>query len=272
MNLSNVIPFCYKWCRLRRNHLLISIGMQLFGLIGYPLSHSFSKQYFTEKFQQMQLKDHAYHLFELPRIEDFPALWKTQPDLVGLNVTIPHKQAVIPYLDTLDPAAMRIGAVNVIKHLPDGSLRGYNSDYWGFKTSLERWLPSRPVKALILGTGGASKAVALALEDLGIPYQFVSRKAKENIWDYTKLDTEVLSQYALIINTTPLGMSPQVETAPAIPYEPLSEQHYLYDLVYNPAETRFMQYGKQQGAKVKNGLEMLHLQAEKAWEIWTEPS
>lgn len=245
--------------------------MTRFGIIGYPLGHSFSKKYFTEKFQQEKLQHHAYETYPLEDITGFPNIIKNIPTLRGLNVTIPHKQTIIPYLDQLDESAQKVGAVNVIK--VDGKqLTGYNSDYYGFKISLENWLPSRPDGSLILGTGGASKAVAAVLQDLKIPYIVVSRKRSENgiTYDHLKSQPERVAQSSLIINTTPLGMEPDIESFPDIPYQLLSNQHYLYDLVYNPAETQFMARGKERGTRVKNGLEMLHLQAERSWEIWNE--
>ncbi len=247
--------------------------MRLFGLIGYPLSHSFSKKYFTEKFEKEGITDAAYELFELPRLEDFQQLFREQPELQGLNVTIPYKQAVIPYLDALDNSAQKVGAVNVIR-FKDGRLLGYNSDYYGFKISLQRWLPKNQthLKALVLGTGGASKAVAAALTDLEIPFHLISRKAGPNSLSYEQLQEspEIFQSARLLINTTPLGMAPDTNAAPPVAYHKLNAGYFLYDLVYNPAATRFMQLGKEKGAQVKNGLEMLHLQAEKAWEIWNQ--
>lgn len=246
--------------------------MRIFGLIGKKLTHSFSKKYFTEKFERENIKQVVYELFELPNIDEFPQLIDNQENLKGLNVTIPYKLEVLPFLHEIDPAAERIGAVNVIKVQENKKLKGYNSDYYGFKFSLEKFLAGNTkVKALILGTGGASKAVKVALEDLDIPYRYVSRYSeKNNILTYKQLDEDVFSSYHLIINTTPLGMYPFIETCPEIPYHLLGKNHYLYDLVYNPENTLFMQKGAENGAKVKNGLEMLYLQAEKSWEIWNE--
>lgn len=245
--------------------------MRLFGLIGYPLSHSFSKKYFSEKFEREGIEQARYELFELADIEEFPKLIEQETALLGLNVTIPHKQAVMPYLDALDTSAQKVGAVNVIR-FQEGRLIGYNSDYYGFYRSLQEWLPPKQnsFKALVLGSGGASKAVIAALEELSIPSTLVSRKAAADRLSYEQLRAQprLLEEHRLIINTSPLGMSPNTETAPDIEYGKLDEGHYLYDLVYNPAETLFMQKGKAQGAQVKNGLEMLQLQAEKAWEIW----
>ena len=241
--------------------------MRHFGLIGYPLGHSFSKKYFTEKFKELGLADHKYDLFELETIDLFPKLWNDS-HLVGVNVTVPHKQAVKQYLDALDQSAEKVGAVNVIKRTGD-KLTGYNSDYYGFRTSLENFLPDNSVKnALILGTGGSSKAVKAVLDDLGIQITYVSRNASEQTISYDQLTPERIRNCQLIVNTTPLGMHPKVEKCPDIPYEALGTSHFLFDLVYNPETTLFMQKGLDQGARVKNGLEMLHLQADKSWEIW----
>ncbi|GAB4189040.1 MAG: shikimate dehydrogenase [Thermoflexibacter sp.] len=246
--------------------------MRIFGLIGKKLTHSFSKKYFTEKFEREHIKQVVYELFELPSVDDFPQLIDNQENLKGLNVTIPYKLEILPFLHEIDPAAERIGAVNVIKIHENKKLKGYNSDYYGFKISLEKFLAGNTeVKALILGTGGASKAVKVVLEDLNIPYRYVSRNSeKTDILTYNQLNKDIFSSHQLIVNTTPLGMYPLIETCPEIPYHLLGENHYLYDLVYNPENTLFMQKGAENGAKVKNGLEMLYLQAEKSWEIWNE--
>jgi shikimate dehydrogenase len=244
--------------------------MKLFGLIGYPLKHSFSKKYFTEKFEKENIKNHYYELFELPDFNDLPKLIAQNPDLVGLNVTIPHKQNVLPFMNELDEySAARIGAVNTIKINADGSLKGYNTDYYGFKISLEEWLPNtHNLSALVLGNGGAAKAVCTALTDLGIDYQVVSRNKTENNITYEDLNEDVLAIHRLIINTSPVGTFPNVNDCPDIPYNLLTDTHFLYDLVYNPAQTLFLQKGAAQHAFTHNGLKMLHLQAEKAWEIW----
>ncbi|PLK42690.1 shikimate dehydrogenase [Emticicia sp. TH156] len=243
--------------------------MNIYGLIGYPLGHSFSKKYFTGKFEQMGLADsHAYELFELPEIEQFPEIISNTPGLKGLNVTIPHKQAVTPFLDGLDASALKVGAVNVIKIASDGKLIGFNSDYYGFKTSLEEFIPvNTALKALVLGNGGAAKAVIVALNDLSIPFRIVSRTKTDDTISYDDLKSEI-DNYQLIINCSPVGTYPKSDVCPDIPYERLTANHYLYDLVYNPVQTLFLQKGEEQGAKTHNGLEMLHLQAEKAWEIW----
>ena|SRR2546428_7630482 len=246
--------------------------MKKFGLIGFPLSHSFSQKYFTEKFAKQGLTDHQYDLYPIENAEDFLSIVKNDSDLFGLNVTIPHKLAVMLFLDELDESAAEVGAVNVIKieRNKNGeiNLKGFNSDVYGFQNSLQPLLNPVHTHALILGTGGASKAVAYALKKLEIQYKFVSRKAIENGFSYEELTEEVLSKYKVVVNCSPLGTYPNVEVAPMIPYQFLGPEHLLYDLVYNPAETEFLKRGKLKGAMVKNGYEMLELQAEKAWEIW----
>lgn len=245
-----------------------------FGLIGYPLTHSFSKTYFTEKFEREGISNCRYDLFEMADLTaDLPVLLQT-PDLRGLNVTIPHKQAVLPYLTRLDASAQKVGAVNVIRIEPDGTLTGFNSDYYGFQQSLIDWRTgNRPVgvrlfaSALVLGTGGASKAVVAALDDLGIPHKLVSRTKKGENLTYDEL-RGTMADYELIVNCSPVGTYPRVDEAPNLPYSELTGEHWLYDLVYNPAETSFMRRGREQGSHVLNGYQMLVLQAEKAWEIW----
>lgn len=250
---------------------------KLFGLIGYPLGHSFSKKYFTEKFEKLGIQEnHEYELFELKNILDFPALiQKHGKNLKGLNVTIPHKENILPYLDKIDPAAREIGAVNTIKFLSDGKLKGYNTDYWGFRNSLETWDQFKNFKdrtALILGQGGASKAIIIALKDLGIDVLKVSRKETIDCISYEQIPN-FIRQVGLIVNCTPLGMHPNLETYPPIPYELLNEKHFLYDIVYNPQETTFLKKGIEQGVGgIFYGLPMLHGQAEKAWEIWNHLS
>ncbi|GAB2581122.1 shikimate dehydrogenase family protein [Spirosoma areae] len=245
--------------------------MTRYGLIGFPLTHSFSQRYFTEKFARDGITDSRYDLFEMPSLAALPDLL-TLTGLRGLNVTIPHKQAVLPYLDRLDESAEKIGAVNVIKLEADGSRTGYNSDYFGFRQSLTDWLTllrqtPTDMQALVLGTGGASKAVTVALADLGISYTVVSRFKTSNTLTYDEVAT-ILGDYSLLINGSPVGTYPHIDEAPALPYDQLTSRHLLYDLVYNPAETKFMQLGRERGCAVHNGLRMLELQAEKAWEIW----
>jgi shikimate dehydrogenase len=240
---------------------------RLFGLIGYPLSHSFSKGYFTAKFEREGISDARYELFPLEDISQFPELVAEHDDLCGLNVTIPYKTAVIPYLDELEEEAKAIGAVNTIL-FTDGKSKGFNTDVFGFQESFSRKLQSHHQRALVLGTGGASKAVAYALKQLGISFQYVSRTASSEAIAYEQVTEAMLSEYHILINTTPLGMYPKVEELPSLPYTALSESHYLYDLVYNPSLTAFLEKGIAVGATTENGLDMLHLQAEKAWEIW----
>lgn len=250
--------------------------MNLYGLIGFPLTHSFSKRYFTDKFIREKIRESSYELFEMSSLEGLPALLKKKTDLKGLNVTIPYKTEVISYLDDLDDAsAERIGAVNTIKIYADGSTKGFNTDYYGFRQSLEEWMDKRGEKcsnfsALVLGNGGAAKAVQVALQDMHMDYKLVSRQQSEDSIMYEELTEEVMNSYLLIINTTPLGMFPKVEECPNLPYQFVTKKHYLYDLVYNPAETLFLKHGIEKGAAVQNGLKMLELQAEKAWEIWTQ--
>lgn len=242
--------------------------MKEYGLIGKKLGHSFSQKYFTKKFEEERLPDCKYSLFELPTIEEVTSLFQ-RPHLKGLNVTIPYKQEVIPYLDELDATAAAVGAVNVIKPLGNGRWKGYNSDCLGFKDSLLPWLPSESLpKALVLGTGGASKAVCHILREAGIPHQSVSRNAAAGVLTYQEITEEVAREHKLWINTTPLGMFPKIDTKPPLPYAVLNEEFYLYDLVYNPDITAFMHEGKDRGAITQNGISMLHGQAEAAWEIW----
>ena len=243
--------------------------MKLFGLIGLPLTHSFSKKYFTEKFKKEQIGDCSYELFELQSIDQLPELISKKPELVGLNVTIPYKEAVMPMLDDLDETATKVGAVNVIK-INSGKLKGFNSDYYGFRASLEGIGTGRRIeKAVILGTGGASKAVISVLKDLGADTTIVSRTAKPGVLTYKSLkQTNIISEAGLIVNTTPLGMYPDVNQAPDIPYDQLSDASIAFDLVYNPEITEFLRLARQNGATIKNGLEMLELQAQKSWEIW----
>lgn len=245
--------------------------MQKYGLIGYPLGHSFSRNFFNQKFEAESI-DAQYINFEIPTIKDLKRVLKENHELHGLNVTIPYKEQVIPYLDDLDDDARQIGAVNVIKfekgRFGKTKLVGYNSDVIGFRESIEPLLNKAHVYALILGTGGASKAVFHGLKQLGIESAFVSRTKKENSFTYEELTPEVMEKYTVIVNTTPLGMFPNVNECPHIPYDLLTPAHLLYDLLYNPDETLFMKKGKEQGATVKNGLEMLLLQAFAAWDIW----
>jgi shikimate dehydrogenase len=243
---------------------------KVFGLIGSTVSHSFSKSYFDEKFFREGLRDYHYELFPLKNISDLEPLLKDTKGLAGLNVTIPYKEQVLKYLDEVDGSAKKIGAVNVIK-IKDGKLKGYNTDSEAFHETLQKWLPTdKTFKALILGTGGSSKAVQEALKKLKIEYVVVSRSAKKGIitYDYLDKNPKIISESLLVVNTTPLGMSPNTETMPNIDFEQIGEDHFVYDLIYNPARTMFLQKAEMRGATIKNGLEMLHVQAEKSWIIW----
>ncbi len=245
---------------------------RLFGLIGYPLSHSFSKKYFTEKFRKEGLTDCEYELFPLPALDGFPSLLATQPFLEGLSVTIPWKKSIIPYLDELSPVAVATGAVNLIR-ISGKKCKGDNTDVHGFEKSLARFLPDPlpgNLEALVLGTGGASQAVVQVLKKLSIPFRLVSRQSSDNYLSYPEVTPALLAACRLVINTTPLGMYPAVEGYPELPYSAAGEKHFFFDLVYNPAHTLFLKKAKARGAKICNGLEMLHFQAERAWEIWNE--
>lgn len=244
--------------------------MDKYGLLGYPLKHSFSRQFFTEKFQNEGI-DAQYINFEIPQIGLLADILTQEPELKGLNVTIPYKEQVIPFLDEISPEAKAIGAVNVIRIThPNGKphLKGFNSDIIGFQESLKPLLKPHHRKALILGTGGASKAVKVGLEQLGIETCYVSRTAGPDRITYSQLNEQTMQEYLLVVNCSPCGMFPHTDECPNIPYGLLTTRHLLYDLVYNPLETQFMKQGQQQGATVKNGLEMLHLQAVAGWNFW----
>lgn len=240
--------------------------MKIYGLLGRNIGYSFSRNYFSNKFEKENLHC-QYQNFDLKKIDEITHLIQST-DIKGMNVTIPYKEAIIPYLDTLDPIAKEIGAVNVIKFENNGKLRGYNSDYYGFTESLKPLLNNTVKKALILGTGGASKAIGYALTQLKIDYTFVSRNPDFEELSYNDLDEDIINDFRLIINCTPLGTHPNIEHCPDIPYHYLGDHHILYDLIYNPEETTFMKKGKEKGATTINGLQMLILQAEKSWEIW----
>jgi len=240
-----------------------------FGLLGKNISYSFSRNYFSEKFIEFGLKDYKYYNFDIPEIEEFPfLLYHREDEFRGMNVTIPYKESVIRYLDEVDAEAQKIGAVNTIKVTDDNKLVGYNTDVYGFQKSIEPLLKSHHAKALILGTGGASKAIAYALKKMNIDFKFVSRKVSEDMFLYSQLNQQIIEEYSIIINCTPLGTHPNVDEAPNIPYKFITKKHLLFDLIYNPSETKFLKEGKQQGANIKNGFQMLQLQAEKSWEIW----
>lgn len=242
--------------------------MTKFGIIGYPLGHSFSIGFFTEKFARESI-DAQYLNFEIPDVAMLPDVLRNNPELRGLNVTLPHKQAVIPLLDEMSEEAKEIGAVNVIR-IRDGRLKGFNSDIIGFTNSIKPLLMPHHKKALILGTGGASKAIRVGLNRLGIEWTYVSRSPREGMITYEDITAETLQAYTVIVNCSPVGMFPNVAQSPEIPYNCLSDKHLLFDLVYNPEETLFMKKGREQGATVKNGLEMLHLQAVASWDFWNE--
>lgn len=241
-----------------------------FGLIGATVSHSFSKSYFDEKFFHDGLRDYHYDLYPLENVDDLKNLLKENPELVGLNVTIPYKEQVIKFLSEIDPVAKSIGAVNVIK-IQNGKLKGFNTDSDAFLESIQRWFPHASGKsALVLGSGGSSKAVQVALKKLGVNYKIVSREKSLGNYTYEDLDKDqtIITQANLIINTTPLGMSPNTNAVPPIDFELVVPSHFVYDLIYNPARTKFLQKAEMRGATIKNGLEMLHIQAEKSWAIW----
>lgn len=244
--------------------------MKSYGLIGYPLGHSFSKKYFTEKFQREGISDCQFEAFPIPAIEEFPQLLKDNPNLLGLSVTIPYKEQVLQYVDELSDEVAFIGATNSIK-IKNGKLTAYNTDIVGFEQTFVRKLQPHHKRALILGSGGASKAVQYTLKKLGIDFLVVSRGAgKSGFISYEALTADVMREYTVIINSSPVGMYPNDNDYPNIPYELLTTQHYLYDLVYRPAETMFLQKGAAQGASTLNGEEMLVLQAEASWKIWNE--
>lgn len=243
---------------------------KIFGLVGRNISYSFSAGYFKKKFKKAGLKDFSYVNFDLQTIAELPEVIKNNEALKGINVTIPYKQEVIPLLDKLSKNAKIIGAVNTITISKKGKLKGYNTDHYGFKKALVPLLKKHHKKALILGTGGASKAVAFALRKLKIEYDFVSRTATDTIFSYEELNEKVFEKYHIIINTSPLGTFPNIEECPPIDYKLFTDKHIAFDLVYNPDETKFLRLAKEQGAATKNGYAMLVHQAEKAWQIWNK--
>lgn len=249
--------------------------MNKYGLIGFPLGHSFSKRFFTEKFAREGIQA-VYDNYEIPDAKQLLDIVRENPELRGLNCTIPHKQAIIPLLDSLSEEAREIGAVNVIRirRQADGRplLEGFNSDAIGFTNSIKPLLTPRHRKALVLGTGGASRAICYSLTKLGIAWTYVSRSGGEGMYRYEDITPEVMRNYEVVVNCSPIGMFPHTDAAPMLPYEAMDERHLLYDLVYNPEETEFLKRGARQGATVKGGLEMLHLQAIASWDIWNEKS
>ena len=251
----------------------LEAGTDLYGLLGFPLGHSFSRAFHNKRFADEGINA-EYVNFELPDIEELPALIESHPNLRGLNVTIPYKQAVIPFLDEMSDEAQAIGAVNVIRITRSNGtgrpvLKGFNSDVIGFVNSIRPLLLPHHKRALVLGTGGASKAVCYGLEQLGIEWHYVSRTPRPGILTYSALTPSAIANYTVIVNCTPLGMYPRVDSSPEIPYAALSSRHLLYDVVYNPDITQFMRQGRRFGATVKNGLEMLHLQALASWDFWS---
>lgn len=249
--------------------------MKNYGLIGYPLGHSFSESYFKDKFTREGISDTTYENFPISTIDEFPGLIKNLPFLYGLNVTIPYKKAVIRYLDHIDKEAEEAGAVNVIKIIRQTGnviLKGYNTDIYGFRESLKNYISVNVRKALVLGTGGSSAAVTYVLRRLNIDFIYVSRSEGKNSVRYSDLNEEIIASHLLIINTTPLGMYPDTDQKPPVPYNALTKHHILFDLIYNPPETLFLREGRKAGCVTVNGLEMLKLQADKSWEIWNDPA
>lgn len=240
-----------------------------FGLVGKDISYSFSRGYFKKKFEDMGLNNHSYQNFDLQSISEFPSILKNTSDVKGLNVTIPYKEEVIPFLNEIDIAAKKIGAVNTIK-VSENGLIGFNTDAYGFKKSLEPHLKKHHKKALILGTGGASKAIAFVLQELEIDFSFVSRSGKNNGYTYQELTDDIIINHTLIINSSPVGTFPNIKDKPAIPYTKINKEHLLFDLIYNPEVTTFLAAGKANGATICNGHKMLEFQAEKSWEIWNQ--
>ena len=243
--------------------------MHKLGLIGKNISYSFSKAYFKNKFEKEQIANVSYENFDIENIALFPSIMQNTENIKGFSVTIPYKETIIPFLDALDETAKKIGAVNTIKVSKNNQLIGYNTDCHGFKNSLKPLLKPHHKKALILGTGGASKAIAFSLKELNINYDFVSRTSKNGVnFTYDSLTDEIIKQHQIIINCTPIGTFPNVDACPNIPFGAINSEHILYDLIYNPEETTFLKFGKDHGATILNGLKMLELQAEKAWSIW----
>ncbi len=247
--------------------------MKQFGLVGYPIGHSFSGKYFTEKFSREGI-DAVYQNFQMEDIVGIEKILSDNDDIAGFNITIPHKTNILPYLNDTDAAIAEIGAVNVVKATKTAEgyhLKGFNTDVIGFERSLVPQLKPHHKKALVFGTGGASKAVIYVLKNLGIEYKYVSRSKKEGQYSYDEITPEIIAENTLLVNCTPLGMSPKIGMCPEIPYDAITSEHYLYDLIYNPEVTEFLQRGKDRGAAIKNGLDMLHMQADAAWEIWENP-
>lgn len=239
----------------------------IFGLLGKDISYSFSHIYFGEKFDSLQLPQYDYRLFDTDNVSDVQKI-TSDPNVCGLNVTVPYKEAVIPYLDGISKKAKEIGAVNTIRILKDGKLKGYNTDWFGFRKAIQPLLQSHHDSALILGKGGAAKAVAYALRQMGIKYQYVSRSKSDDVLSYQDLDAGVLSKFHIIINCTPLGTFPNIDDTPEVPFVYLTPRHLVFDLIYNPEQTTLMRKAAERGAKTSNGFNMLKYQADKSWEIW----
>ena len=246
--------------------------IKLYGLVGKNISYSFSAEYFNSKFKKERISNSEYINFDIDTVSEFAKILEHNHNLNGLNVTIPYKQAIIPYLDSLSKKAIQIGAVNTIKINKKGKLKGYNTDWYGFYKALSPMLKSHHTKALILGTGGASKAIEFALKKMRIDYNLVSRTSQENVYSYKQLTKEIMEQHTIIINTTPLGTFPNIEDSPEIPYNYITPNHIAFDLIYNPEITSFLKLAALNGAQTQNGYLMLQLQAEKAWKIWNKKS
>lgn len=243
--------------------------MNKLGLLGKNISYSFSRTYFKKKFEEEEIKNTTYENFDIESIDLFSSIIKNTKDLKGLNVTIPYKQQVMPFLDKINKKAKAIGAVNTIRITKKGKLVGYNTDCYGFKKSIKPAIEKHHKKALILGTGGASKAIAYTLDDMGISYAYVSRKLSDGIqFSYDTLTEDDVKNHQIIINCSPLGTFPDINECPNIPYQGINKDHILFDLIYNPEETKFLKLGREKQATTLNGLNMLKLQAEKAWSIW----
>lgn len=243
--------------------------MRLYGLVGYPLTHSFSQRYFTEKFKNLSINDVVYQNFSIPSIEELPNIIANTPALLGFNITIPYKKQVVALLHDAEDAVNNMGACNCIS-IQNKQLKGFNTDIIGFEQSLLPHLQKHHTKALILGTGGAAAAVQYVLTKLNIAYKLVSRNANDGIFSYDQLTQPIFEEYTLIINTSPVGQYPNIDVAPAIPYHFINSQYHLFDLIYNPTETTFLKKGREHGATIQNGYEMLVLQAEESWRIWNE--
>ena len=249
---------------------MAAVPKNRFGLIGRNIDYSFSRSYFGNKFKSEKFQENSYENFHLETIAEFPEILIKYPDLKGLNVTTPYKEAIIPYLDELSKNAQAIGAVNVIRFKKNGKLKGYNSDWYGFKAAVYPLLEPHHTKALLIGSGGAAKAVAYGLNQLGIASTFISRENRIDRLNYTQIDAAIFAEYPIVINCTPLGTYPNIEAYPPLPYQLFTAKHIAFDLIYNPEKTVFLEKAAAQNAVIKNGYSMLVAQAEKAWEIWNK--